>query len=65
MDIKSLISKTLEEAENLLLKSKIVYEIEEIQGYKDQEILCEKRVIRVKELEQKLLLTVTNFKTHI
>lgn len=65
MDIKSLISKTLEEAENLLLKSNIVYEIEEIQGYKDQEILCEKRVIRVKELEQKLLLTVTNFKTHI
>lgn len=65
MDIKSLISKTIEETEAILLKANIAYEIEEIKGYKDQEILCERRVIRAREVEGKLILTVTNFKTHI
>lgn len=65
MDIKSLISKDIKEVEALLQNENAVYEIEEIKGYKDQEILCETRVIRAREIEGKLILTVTNFKTHI
>ncbi len=65
MDIKSLISKDIKEVEKLLQNENAVYEIEEIKGYKDQEILCERRVIRAREIEGKLILTVTNFKTQI
>ena len=65
MDIKSLISKDTQEVESLLQSENILYEIEEIKGYKDQEILCERRVIRVREINGKLILTVTNFKTSI
>lgn len=65
MDIKKLISKNINEAEAILKAENIAYQIEEIAGNKDKDILCDKCVIRVVEKQGSLVLTVTNFKTHI
>lgn len=65
MNIKALISKDINEAEAILKAENIAYEIEEISGNKDKDILCDKCVIRVVEKQGSLVLTVTNFKTHI
>ena len=65
MDIKSLISKDIKMAESILQKEGIEYLIEDIMGYKDQDILCDKCVIRAIEKNSIITLTVTNFKTCI
>ncbi|MGL5255753.1 MAG: hypothetical protein ACRC76_01855 [Proteocatella sp.] len=65
MDIKTLISKDINEVEAILKAENIAYQIEEIAGNKDKDILCDKCVIRVIEKQGSLVLTVTNFKTHI
>lgn len=65
MNIKALISKNINEAEAILKAENIAYQIEEIEGNKDKDILCDKCVIRVVEKQGSLVLTVTNFKTHI
>lgn len=61
----NLIGMPLARATKLLEESKLDYEVQTIVGGKDQEILTQPYVLRVRNLGQKLELIVTEFKTTI
>lgn len=65
MDTKILVSKRLEEAEQILKNEKIKYKIEYTSGGKDSEILKDMYVIRALRESEEIVLTVTGFKTSI
>lgn len=65
MDIKSLISMSMAQAEDLLQKEKENYTIEYTNGGKDAEMLSQIHVVKAVREKDKISLTVTGFKTEI
>jgi len=65
MDIKSLISMSMAQAEELLQKEKENYMIEHTSGGKDAEMLSQIHVVKAAREKDKIILTVTGFKTEI
>ena len=63
--MEALIGKSLLQAQEILAQEKIDYEIVKISGGKDEEILQDLYVVRVKNKDNKLELVVTGFKTSI
>lgn len=63
--MNSLIGKSLEQAKEILSKEQVDYEIVTISGGKDENILQDMYVVRVRNKDDKLELTVTGFKTTI
>ena len=61
----TLIGKSLAQAEERLRKESIPYEIIEISGGKDEELLQELHVVRIRDKKDYLELVVTGFKTSI
>lgn len=65
MNLQILVALSLEEAKEILNKNGLDYEITEISGGKDDEILTEKYVVRATNIDNKINLVVTRFKTSI
>ncbi|OPJ57123.1 hypothetical protein [Alkalithermobacter paradoxus] len=66
MDIDMLLGLELSEADQILKDNNIKFTVNEIKGYKDQDILNIPRVIKIKKLENdEVQLTVTYFSTSI
>jgi len=65
MDINDLISKRLEDAEEILKNNKEKYKAEYTCGGKDSDILKDMHVIRALRKPEGIILTVTGFKTKI
>lgn len=65
MNLQTLVALSLEEAEEILNKNCLKYEITEISGGKDDEILTQKYVVRATDIDNKIKLVVTRFKTSI
>ncbi|WP_028829894.1 hypothetical protein [Proteocatella sphenisci] len=65
MDINDLISKRLEEAEEILKANKEKYKVEYTCGGKDADILKDMYVIRALRKPEGIILTLTGFKTKI
>ncbi|MGB5823229.1 MAG: hypothetical protein WBH44_04085 [Proteocatella sp.] len=65
MDIKRLISMSRAQAEELLQKEDENYTIEYTSGGKDTEILSQIHVVKAVREKDKIILTVTGFKTDI
>lgn len=62
---KQLIGLPLQKAEEILRKQALDYYVEMISGGKDAQILTESYVVRVREKDKRIELTVTGFKTTI
>lgn len=64
MNYKTLIGRSLEEAQRLLECEGIVFEVKETRGFKDKELLKEPYVIAIREAST-LVLLVSYFLTKI
>ncbi|MDO5063016.1 MAG: hypothetical protein Q4D77_07535 [Peptostreptococcaceae bacterium] len=62
---KQLIGLPLQKSEEILRKQALDYYVEMISGGKDAQILTESYVVRVREKDKRIELTVTGFKTTI